>query len=431
MNYKNLLLVLFCFIGNKITAQTTYTSYFTGDTTDVTTATKGGVCLMGGATESDDAMRWFLGQASGGDILIIRASGSNGYNTYLYSTLGMTVNSVESIVINNAAAANDPYVLRRIREAEAVWIAGGNQANYVNFWKNSPMRAALNDLIRNKKAVIGGTSAGMAILGGGYFAALNGSITTAAALANPYDAAATLGYGDFINYPHLQNVITDTHYDNPDRRGRQVAFMARLQRDFGVQRPLGIACEEYTAFCVDSTGEGKVFGPVGQNAYFIQTNCLRPNQAETCIANTPLTWSQDGEALKVYVIPATVAGTGTFNITDWDRGGTGGAWENWSVQAGVFTAVASFESPCAGATSGINPFPNIVIYPNPSSDFLTVKNMENVTSLEVCDSNGKILLQKNVKNTTESIDLGGFAAASYYLVLRNANSSYSFGFVKK
>ena len=47
---------------------------------------------MGGATEDDNAMKWFLEQANGGDVLILRTSGSDGYNQYFYSQLGISVN---------------------------------------------------------------------------------------------------------------------------------------------------------------------------------------------------------------------------------------------------------------------------------------------------------------------------------------------------
>ena len=108
-----------------------YTSYFTGNAADVVTTPAGGVCLMGGATENDNAMRWFLQRANGGDVLVLRTSGSNGYNPYLYTTLGVPVNSVETIVCNNAAASTDPYLLRKIQQAEAIWFAGGDQWRYI------------------------------------------------------------------------------------------------------------------------------------------------------------------------------------------------------------------------------------------------------------------------------------------------------------
>jgi cyanophycinase-like exopeptidase len=162
----------------------TYTSWFTGNPEDSPAVPLGGVCLMGGASEFDPAMQWFLDRANGGDVLVLRASGSNGYNDYMYADLG-GVNSVETILFNNASAAYDPYVAGRIEKAEAIWFAGGDQWNYVDFWRGTPVMELVNDAVAERNAAIGGTSAGMAILGACYFSAQFGSVTSAEALANP------------------------------------------------------------------------------------------------------------------------------------------------------------------------------------------------------------------------------------------------------
>ena len=130
---KTLLIFTLLVTLAKISFSQSYTSYFTGDTSDVTTTTQGVTVLMGGATENDNAMNWFLQHSGGGDVVVIRATGSNGYNNYLYSTLGVNVNSVETIVFNNATASHDLYVINQIRNAEALWIAGGNQWDYVSY----------------------------------------------------------------------------------------------------------------------------------------------------------------------------------------------------------------------------------------------------------------------------------------------------------
>ena len=121
-----------------------YTSYFTGNTTDIVTNPSGGICIMGGSTEDANAMKWFLKRANGGDILVLRTSGSNGYNDYLYSELGVSVNSVETIVCHNAAASNEPYILQKIQQAEAIWFAGGDQWTYINYWRNTPINKLLS-----------------------------------------------------------------------------------------------------------------------------------------------------------------------------------------------------------------------------------------------------------------------------------------------
>ncbi len=265
------LLLFLLLLSTQARAQS-YTSFFTGDTADATTQPTGGICLMGGATEDDSAMKWFLRRASGGDVVVIRASGGSGYNNYLYSQLGIPVNSVQTIVFNNATASQDPYVRQQLRRAEAVWIAGGDQWNYVQRWRGTPVDSILNYLVTVRRAVVGGTSAGMAILGEAYFSAQVSSVTSATALANPFDAAVTVDTTRFIRHPLMRRIITDTHYDNPDRRGRQMVFFARLAVSSGWDTVRGIACDEYTAVCIDTSGVARVFGGAptyDDNAYFL------------------------------------------------------------------------------------------------------------------------------------------------------------------
>ena len=265
-----------------------YTSYFTGSATDRVVATDFGVCLMGGATEHDNAMRWLLQKANGGDVVVLRSSGSNGYNDYLYTQLGVTVNSVETLVITSVAGATNPYVLNKVAKAEMIWFAGGDQWDYISYFKNNALEDLINQHINTKHAPIGGTSAGMAILGGKYFSAQNGSVTSAEALANPYNSLVTLGNDDFLQVPYLDNVITDTHYDNPDRRGRQAVFLARFKNDLSINVN-GIACNEYVAVCIDNMGKARVFGdyPNYQEfAYFIQGNCFCKREAVECLRYT-------------------------------------------------------------------------------------------------------------------------------------------------
>jgi len=132
-------LTLFLCLLPAIALGQNYSSFFTGNSTDMVTSPLGGVCLMGGASEDDNAMKWFLQRANGGDIIILRTSGSDGYNAYFYATLGITVNSVETIVCNNASASSDTYILQKIQQAEAIWFAGGNQWNYISYWRNTPV----------------------------------------------------------------------------------------------------------------------------------------------------------------------------------------------------------------------------------------------------------------------------------------------------
>jgi cyanophycinase-like exopeptidase len=370
--------ILFFIIPLSFFAQN-YTSYFTGDTTDVTTNHQYGVCLMGGATEHDEAMKWFLLKADGGDVVVLRASGSDGYNDYFYSELGITINSVETLVINNAAGGIDPYVLQQVANAEAIWFAGGNQYNYVSFFKNNEMETLLNEHINVKQAVIGGTSAGMAIMGGYYFDAANGTVTSSQALNNPYHSNVSLGIHDFIEIPFFENVITDTHYDDPDRRGRHTAFLARFATDEGM-RSFGIACNEYTAVCIDENANASVYGDYPsyeEYAYFLQANCVTDFQPENCTSANPLTWTGNNDAVRVYKVPGTQTGENTFNINDW-KTGSGGTWEHWFVDNGTISYSLGENPNCEILGQSTFEELQVSVYPNPFIDHIYVNSTSEI-----------------------------------------------------
>ena len=392
-----------------------YTSYFTGNTTNITTNTEFGVCLMGGATEHDNAMRWLLQKANGGDVVVLRSTGSNGYNDYLYSQLGVAVNSVETIVITSAAGAISPYVLNKVANAEMIWFAGGNQYDYVSYFRNNALEDLINTHVTTKHAPIGGTSAGMAILGNNYFSAQNGSITSAQALANPYASNANLGHNDFLSIPFMTDVITDTHYDNPDRKGRQATFLARLKTDYGIT-PKGIACNEYVAVCIGTDGIAHVYGdyPNYQEfAYFIQPNCDNANLVENCQSGQALTWNFGGQALKVYKVPGTMNGTNTFEVNNWQNAiGSGGAWENWSVNNGVFSSVASSAPNCLLNNQEFQTT-NFTISPNPVKDFFTI-DASTAAQISIYDAQGRFIKQMDLINSN-SINISELSKGIYFI----------------
>jgi cyanophycinase len=298
-------------------------SWSVGDTAEVARATQPGLVLMGGSTDVDEAMRWLIARSGGGDFVVLRASGSDGYNPYIFSELG-GVNSCETFLVNSRDKASNARLLRRVRGAEALFIAGGDQANYVNFWRGTPLAEAIHYLINDKKVPVGGTSAGCAILGRAYFAALNGTVNSETALANPLSNLVTIGQDDFVNAPFMANTLTDTHYDNPDRRGRHLVFLARMLTSQG-QPARGIGVPERTAVLVDEQGQARVVGrsPV----FFLQATGPGP---EVLSADTPLTWHRGGLAVRVLELDA--AG-GTFSLATWPTSQPG-KWSHWAVQAG-------------------------------------------------------------------------------------------------
>ena len=307
-------------------AGTKLVTYLTGDAADVTKTTSAGLLLMGGGTDVDAAINWFLTKSGGGDVVVIRATGADGYNQYMFNMV--PVNSVESIIIDSRTKASLASVVASIRNAEALFIAGGDQWDYVNYWKDTPVEDAINYLLNTKKVPVGGTSAGLAVLGAAYYSAQNGSATSANALADPYNKYMTIDKDNFLSAPFLGNTITDSHYTQRDRQGRLITFLARMMKDWAKTPVKGIGIDEETAVCVDATGVGRVYG--NNNAYFLQNENLGP---ETCVARKSLTWNRSGTAVKAYTIHGAVAGNGQFNLADWSQY-SGGIASHYFVNAG-------------------------------------------------------------------------------------------------
>lgn len=287
-------------------------TYHTGKP-DIQTPTQFGLVLMGGGTDVDEAFKWMIQRSGGGDFVILRASGADGYNDYLYKQLG-GLNSVTSLVIDSKAKALCPSVAARIRQAEALFIAGGDQSQYYTHWKNTPVHQAIEFLSHQKKVPVGGTSAGLAILGEMVYTAEGESITSAQALSDPFHPALTLRR-DFLSLPLMQGIITDTHFAPRHRQGRLLSFMAHMvqQKWVADARALkGIGIDENTAAVVDAKGQAQILG--SQRAWFFRATGPGP---EICGPRTPLTWDRQQQAVAVTTVAGTTTGRNVFNIQTW------------------------------------------------------------------------------------------------------------------
>lgn len=298
-----------------------------GDTADVQTATTGGLVIMGGGTDVDAAFRWMIERSGGGDVVIIRASGTDAYNPYV-NKLGK-VNSVETLKIDSRKLAENDGVARMIRNAEMLFIAGGDQSDYTGYWKGTRVMNAINYLLNVKKVPVGGTSAGAAILGNYYFSGERGSITSASALADPYSNDITLYKDDFLSAPFMENVITDQHFSQRGREGRATVFLGRIMKDWK-KTPCGIAVDEATAVCIDNEGTATVVG--NNNAFFIKT--FSDKTPEILEPGKTLTWDWGGKALSVSGISGKTADN-RFDIVTFEadnNSGSNSAW--WSAVSG-------------------------------------------------------------------------------------------------
>ena len=296
-----------------------YQYFVVGNQNDVVTTTTAGTVLMGGGSDVDAAFQWMIGKAGGGDFVVIRTTGTDAYNPYIYG-LG-TVDSVETLIIPSRTAAADPFVVAKIRNAEAVWIAGGDQSTYISNWKGTAVADAINYVANTKGAPVGGTSAGLAVLGQFIYTGASGSVTSSQALANPYNRYVTLDR-DFVQIAHLGGVITDSHFVTRDRLGRLVTFLARIVKDGWASSARGIGVDEATAILVEPTGAAT---RVGRGAAYFMSSAGVP---QVCVSGSPLTYT----GLPVY----KVSGTATFNLSTWT--GSGGTSYTVSANAGALSS---------------------------------------------------------------------------------------------
>lgn len=267
--------------------------------------------LMGGGPDVDDAFKWMIRKAGGGNFVVLRVTGTDAYNPYIHAMGGLR--SVETLVVPSREAAGDPFVLERVRRAEAVFIAGGDQSDYLRYWKDTPLEAALQDSA-SRNIPLGGTSAGLAVLGQFIYSGENQSVTSAEALADPYNKNVTLDR-DFLSLSPMGRVITDSHLDTRDRMGRLVSFLGRIVKDGWAGTARGIGVDVETALLVENNQAQRVgLGDV----YFLQTVGL----PQVCAPKKPLTYENVGVQ--------RLSGAGSFDLLNWAGYG---ATTNYAISA--------------------------------------------------------------------------------------------------
>ncbi|MBH8561361.1 Type 1 glutamine amidotransferase-like domain-containing protein [Nostoc sp. CENA67] len=307
--------------------------YFLGDTADfpspipetVYPVLAGPVIsLGGGGPDVEEGIQWMINQVRGGhnsttkvDVVVLRTYGNHDYNQVISDMKG--VNSVETLIVSNRQDANKAEIVEKVRNAEVIFFAGGDQCQYIRSWKSTNLEAAVRSVYARGGA-IGGTSAGAMIQSEYVYdsCACEESVETRDALSDPYQNV-TFTY-NFFQWNYLRGTIIDTHFDTRKRMGRIMAFIARQIQDGIANSVLGIAISEETSVVINKYGLAKV---VGRNAaYFV----LGDHPPEVCQPRTPLTYYD----YKIWRVPRG----DTFDLTNLPNRG----YYFRSVQRGRFSS---------------------------------------------------------------------------------------------
>jgi len=320
MKLRTALFISFLLLGVGAANAASYKYKRIGSQLAAETHIEPGVALMGGGAEQKEAFKWLCGKGNGGDFLILRARGKDDYNSYVNKICQM--NSVATLILPDRKAAQEVKVARIIRQATVIFIAGGDQARYVHFWKGTPVQEALNAHVLAGKP-IGGTSAGLAVLGEFVYGATedqarDDDLSSREVLTDPYNKRVALER-DFLKVPGLENTVTDSHFAARDRMGRSLGFLARIVADGWSKNPREVAVDENSTVLMEVNGESKVVG-TGKGAYFLQIT----EAPEVCKQGQPLSLNN----VSVYHVPAGAR----FNLREWK--GEGGEAYSISVEAG-------------------------------------------------------------------------------------------------
>lgn len=219
----------------------------------------GGLLLMGGGDRNMDAMKWFFAKAGNGHIVVLSASYGKEIGEEFFEQIG-GVQSTEIFVLHARSQSTNPKILDRIRKADGIFIAGGDQSRYVRYWRGTPIAELLNAHVAGGKP-LAGTSAGLAMLGEKLYGAMDdGSLKSPEALADPMGPANTIE-SDFLAITLLKGIVTDTHFKERNRLGRLFAFLAKAQAQRSADQPamIGLGVDESAALAVETDGSARIY----------------------------------------------------------------------------------------------------------------------------------------------------------------------------
>lgn len=200
--------------------------------------------LMGGGIDVGEAFTRMIdrmtkcadgSRGNPGNFIVVRAGGNPAYDSYI--TKKGPVAAVVTIVVpdrESALAISDPtnevgqQVQALFKTAGAIFLTGGDQGDYYNFWKGTPVEQLLTAQVSSFGIPISGTSAGMMILSEIAYVP-DATYTSAYALQNPEAIKRWLRRDFWSNrtpFLPLIDSVTDSHFDTRDRMGRLITFLA-------------------------------------------------------------------------------------------------------------------------------------------------------------------------------------------------------------
>lgn len=219
---------------------------------------QGYICAIGGGSEnysdwSDGPYSWIVEKSGFGKIIIISDADATSWLPNYFMSFG--ADTAYNKTISTTAIANLQSTYDELISADAIFIRGGDQWDYIRLWKGTKTDTAIQ-YVFNNGGVIAGTSAGAAVLGDVDFSARFGSAYPEESLRNPFYNRIQLE-NNFLNF--VPNVLFDTHFIERGRHGRLIAMLYNYHFTESIDL-IGAGIDDRTAVCITPEGIGEVMG---------------------------------------------------------------------------------------------------------------------------------------------------------------------------
>ncbi|BCY13712.1 cyanophycinase [Actinoplanes sp. L3-i22] len=193
--------------------------------------------IIGGAAGPALLVRFveLAGAASARIVVIATASGApeNTETHYVDTFTALGAGSVRALRLTTRAEANDPASAAVLREASGVFFTGGDQQRITSVLGGTAVDSLLQELVSGGAVLLGGTSAGAAMM----------SATMIVGGDAPGVTADAVRTGPGLEF--LPGVLIDQHFAQRGRLNRLLSAVARYPHE------LGLGIDEDTAILTD------------------------------------------------------------------------------------------------------------------------------------------------------------------------------------
>lgn len=218
---------------------------------------RGHLLIVGGGSQPDALVARFVELAGGpgiARIAVVPMASSEPEETGAEKAVQLREFGAEAVVLNlSRAEAMDSGAVARLAGITGIWFTGGDQVPLARVLQDTPVLRAMRRRYR-EGAVVGGTSAGAAIMGDSM---LTGNQRRPDSLGYYGDEFPEIARGAIEVVPglgFLPGTIVDQHFVRRERHNRLLAVI--------LERPtlLGAGIDEGTALEVGPDGRWRVLG---------------------------------------------------------------------------------------------------------------------------------------------------------------------------